>query len=185
MSAEKSSKKNQSGSLENSEPDFLTVGRLQKPHGIHGEMKFSSLTDIDEIFETGLELYVGPEKKEYILDEIREGGKRFIIRFEKLENREDAQELTNQYVYIRKQDLPELIEGAYYQHELIGMDVLDESERGLGKIVSIISTGANDVYVVKPQDENQPDILIPAISSVVQEINLRNGFIKVRLPEYY
>jgi len=185
MSAKKSSKNKRSGSLENSEPDFLMVGRIQKPHGIYGYLKFISLTDVGGVFEAGRELYVGPEKEQYELDNIREAGNKLIIRFKELNNREAAQVLTNQYAYIRKQDLPELVDGMYYQHELIGLDLLDEAGEKLGKINAIISTGSNDVYVVSPVGKSLPDILVPAISSVVIEINLDRGFVKVELPEYY
>jgi 16S rRNA processing protein RimM len=57
--------------------------------------------------------------------------------------------------------------------------VVDEDDHFLGLLQEILETGANDVYVVKP--DTGPDILLPAIEPVIVEINLTKNLIRVKL----
>jgi 16S rRNA processing protein RimM len=50
----------------------------------------------------------------------------------------------------------------------------------LGRVVDIIETGANDVYVVR--GESYGEILIPAIENVILNISVETGVMTVRLP---
>ena len=74
-----------------------------------------------------------------------------------------------------------MTENEYYYHEIIGLKVIDENEKELGKIKEILSPGANDVWVI--QRPKKKDALIPYIDSVVQEVDLENGLVRVTLLE--
>ena len=64
--------------------------------------------------------------------------------------------------------------------DLIGLDVIEiENGRKLGILEDIFNTGSNDIYVVKNEEGRQ--ILLPAISEVIKEINLEDKVIKVHL----
>jgi 16S rRNA processing protein RimM len=63
---------------------------------------------------------------------------------------------------------------------LIGIEVVTTTGEILGRIESIIETGSNDVYVVK-SDENE--VLIPALESVVLDVDLEHKRMQVDLPE--
>ena len=89
--------------------------------------------------------------------------------------------MRNQWVYARSSDMPGLPEGKVYQYELFGFNVLDESGNSLGELVEILETGANDVYVVR--NESGKEILLPAIPSVVLEINPERRLMRVHLLE--
>lgn len=88
-------------------------------------------------------------------------------------------ELRNLLVQVRSADRPKLPQGDYYHHQLLGLQVIDEDDTIFGRITAIIETGANDVYVV--QNENGAEVLIPAIDSVVQDIDLNENQVRVRL----
>ena len=51
----------------------------------------------------------------------------------------------------------------------------------MGVIERIIATGANDVYVIKDREK---EILIPALASVVSQVDLENRCMQVTLPDY-
>jgi 16S rRNA processing protein RimM len=74
-----------------------------------------------------------------------------------------------------------LPEGKIYQHELFGFKVVDENEHPLGEVVEILETGANDVYVVK--DEAGKEILLPAIPSVILDLDTGRRLMRVHLLE--
>jgi len=94
--------------------------------------------------------------------------------------RDQAQTIVGSELFIEKAQLPDLEEGSYYWYDLIGLDVFTVDEKYLGRVESIIRTGSNDVYVVK---HNDSEILIPALESVVHEIDLQNNRIQVELPQ--
>ena len=65
---------------------------------------------------------------------------------------------------------------AHLVYEIVGLEVVTEEGRSLGKVSEVLSTGANDVYVVKgPSGET----LIPAIASVVQAIDVAGGMLRI------
>ena len=71
--------------------------------------------------------------------------------------------------------------GQIYQYELIGFKVIDENDDPLGELVEILETGANDVYVVK--NETGKEILLPAIPSVILNLDPARRLIRVHLLE--
>jgi 16S rRNA processing protein RimM len=81
---------------------------------------------------------------------------------------------------IEKAKLPALEAGVYYWNDLIGLKVFTTEDQYLGRLESIIETGANDVYVVKGDAR---EILIPALKSVVHTIDIDAKIMRVELPD--
>ena len=80
--------------------------------------------------------------------------------------------------------LPELEEGSYYWCDIIGLAVFTTDEQYIGRVESIISTGSNDVFMVKDLDKGDDnETLIPALESVVLEIDFEHKTMRVALPE--
>jgi 16S rRNA processing protein RimM len=99
--------------------------------------------------------------------------------------RTQAEELVDCIVWISKKSLPPLNEeDTNYWFDLIGMAVFGQYNEYLGQITEIIETGANDVYVVKtPEDYPVKEILLPALTSVVIEVDTAGKRMRVELPE--
>jgi 16S rRNA processing protein RimM len=172
-----------SGSLNDSEPEFLAVGKIRKPFGLAGDLKFGSYIDELSVFLPGSQIYTGKRLTPRKIIAFRKSGKDLLIRFEGIHTPEDARELTNQAMYILSDCLPELKEGGFYHLQLIDMRVEDKNGQVLGKISEIIETGANDVYVVTG-DSGSSEILIPAIKSVVLKIDLESNIMVVEQQEW-
>lgn len=170
---------NPPGSSIPDEPEFLVVGKLGKPHGIHGEIVMDIFTDFPERLESGISVWVGPQYKEIKITSKRPHARGMLLSFEGYRHREEVSALRNQLVYVRTVDLPQLEEGEYYHHQVLGMQVVDEDGGTLGSIVRIHETGANDVYVV--QGESGAELLIPAIESVILAFDLERRQLHVRL----
>jgi 16S rRNA processing protein RimM len=102
-----------------------------------------------------------------------------LVTFEGYHVREKIAELRNQLVYVRTSDRPPLEQGEYYHHQLLGLQVIDENGRLLGLLSSILETGANDVYVVR--DQTGTEILVPAIDSVILDIDLEHKQVRVHV----
>jgi 16S rRNA processing protein RimM len=102
-----------------------------------------------------------------------------LIAFEGILSPEMVGEFRNQFVYVKSEDRPQLPKGEYYHHQLLGLSVIDDSGGNLGVLSEILSTGANDVYVVR--NEVGQEILLPVIDEVILETNLTRGEIRVHI----
>lgn len=167
------------GSPDSGEPVFLVVGKLRRPHGVHGELIMEVLTDFPERLRPGVQIYLGENHLADRLRTRRTNGSTLLVAFDSVRDPESAGALRNQFVFVRADDRPPLPEGEYYHHQLLGLQVISDDGRLLGKLVEILDTGANDVYIVRP--EHGADILLPALNSVMQEIDLAGKKITVHL----
>ena len=163
------------------EPVYLVVGFLRRAHGVQGEMIMDLHTDFPERLRSGRKLFVGEERKPMTLSGARPHAKGMLVKLKGIETPEDVVPLRNQWVYVKATDVPSLPEGKLYQHELFGFQVMDENGDSLGELVEIIETGANDVYVVR--NESGKEILLPAIPSVILELDSDRRLMRVHLLE--
>lgn len=170
------------GSSTPGEPVFLAVGRLRRSHGVQGEMLMDILTGFPERLRSGKIVYVGDSHEPLRLASVRGHNKEKIVRIAGFETPEDTARLRNAIVYVKASELPVLPEGEYYHHQLIGLSVVDESGKPLGRLVDILETGANDVYVIK--SEEGKELLLPAVDEVVLAVDLERAELRVRPPEW-
>jgi 16S rRNA processing protein RimM len=167
------------GSPGNGEPLFLVIGKLRRPHGVHGEILMDIITDFPERIKAGTRVFVGPQHEEQIIRSARGNAGTLLVAFEAFNNLEEVGVLRNQYMYVRAEDRPPLPPGEYYHHQLIGLPVLTDEGQVLGVLSEILENAANDVYVVRPKQG--ADILLPAIDSVILDIDLQQGEMRVHL----
>ena len=93
-----------------------------------------------------------------------------VLKLKGIDDANTAEPLRNQDLSIPLSKLAELPSGSYYQHDILGLNVLTLDGQALGQIVEIIVTGSNDVYIVKKPEG--PQVLIPAIKDVIKQIDL-------------
>jgi 16S rRNA processing protein RimM len=163
------------------EPVYLTVGFLRRPHGLQGEIIMDLHTDFPERMKSGRKLFVGEQYQPMTLASVRPHQSGLLVKFKGIETPESAALFRNQWVYIQAKDAAPLPEGQLYQHELIGFKVVDENDNVLGELTEILETGANDVYVVK--DEAGKELLLPAIPSVILDVDAARRLMRVHLLE--
>ena len=173
-------KKNLSGSPIG-EPLYLSVGFLRRPHGLHGEIIMDLHTDFPERMKPGRKLFVGDEHKPMTIEGVRVHAKGLLVKFKDIETTEAAGIFRNQWVFIKAQDASPLPEGKIYKYQLIGFKVVDEHGNPLGELVEVLETGANDVYVVR--DEAGKELLLPAIPSVILDLDTGRRLMRVHLLE--
>ena len=103
------------------------------------------------------------------------------MRFREYAVREDAQKLTGRLLTVARAEAAPLDEGEYYVFDIVGLTVYDEEDNELGTVENVLRTGSNDVYAVRSEDGRE--ILIPALRSVVREIDVPGGRMTVRFPQ--
>ena len=163
------------------EPVYLTVGFLRRPHGVQGEIIMDLHTDFPDRMRRGRKLLVGENHQPMTLTSVRPHQNGLLVKFKGIETPEAAGAFRNHWVYIQTTDAPPLPEGQVYQHELFGFQVLDEDGNLLGELTEILETGANDLYVVR--DESCREILLPAIPSVILDLDPGRRLMRVHLLE--
>ncbi len=161
------------------EPLYLSVGFLRRPHGVQGEIIMDLHTDFPERMKSGRKLFVGEDHRPMTLANVRPHQAGLLVKFKGIETPEAAGQFRNQWVFVKKSDLPPLPEGKIYKHELIGFRVVDEGGNPLGELVEILETGANDVYIVR--DDSGKEILLPNIPSVILDLEPDTRTMRVHL----
>ena len=161
------------------EPEYLVVGFLRRPHGVRGEILMDVHTDFPERLKTGMTLFVGDAYEPVVIAGRRLHGAGMLVRLRGIKTPEEAGRYRNAWVYVPTANRPELPEGEYYHHQLIGMTVVTDEGRELGTLVDVLETGANDVYMVRDADGNE--LLLPAIPPVILDIDLAGRQMRVHL----
>jgi 16S rRNA processing protein RimM len=160
-------------------PAYLAVGKVRRPHGVHGEMVVEIYTDFPERIKSGMTLYLGSTHTRLTISSQRSHNEGMLLGFEGITTPEKAGMLRNQILSISAADAHELQHGEYFFHELVGLNVLDESDKPLGTLTEIIETGANDVYVVT--NGQGGELLLPAITDVILKVDLKARTMKVKV----
>lgn len=166
---------------------FLPVGKIVGAHGVNGNLKVYSYAESVSVFKPGsliLAIHAGKIEKYFAIKWAKPHGKFILLSFKGIEDRNTAETLIGAELFIERTALPELEEGVYYWADIIGLSVFTTDNQYIGRVESIMATGSNDVYVVKDTNkENNNETLIPAIESVVLEIDFEHKRIRVNLPE--
>ncbi len=154
-----------------SKTEWATIGKIVAPFGIKGELKIFSLSDIPDRFVTLKRIYLGPEHRSYAIRAVRPyRGDMLVLKLAGIDSANDAETLRSLDISIPASELAKLPPDSYYQHDILGLNVITLKEQAIGVITDIMVTGGNDVYVVKTPDGNE--VLIPAIKDVVKQIDL-------------
>jgi 16S rRNA processing protein RimM len=161
-----------------SEPAFLAVGRVLRPHGLGGEVKVEIHTDYPERFALHKRLYLGPEHVPFVLQSHRFHGGAVLLKLEGIDTRTEAEALREQWVWLPIEEAVPLEEGECYLYQMMHLRVVTVDGEELGEIVEVIETGANDVYLVR---DPAGDILLPDIDQVVIHLDLDAKQMTVRL----
>jgi 16S rRNA processing protein RimM len=161
------------------EKDFLTIGRVVKPHGVKGKIKVDYFGEDPSRFPSFREVFIEDNLGRLQAYEILEAvpqPPRIILRLKGIERREEVEPLVGKEILIERGSLPDLKEGEYYWFDILGMVVETEKGKRIGRVKEIFPTGANDVYVVEGK---RREIFLPATDEVIQSIDIKKGRMKV------
>ena len=166
---------------------FVPVGKIVGAHGVKGNIKVYSYAESLSVFKPGsLILLINPKglEKSYKIRWVKPHGKLALLALEGVENRNSVEDLIGSVFVIDRSHFPEPEDGSYYWVDIIGISVFTIHDEYLGVVESIIPTGSNDVFVVRdPNKVHDNETLIPAIESVILEIDLKRKTMRVDLPE--
>ena len=173
--------------------NLISVGRLTGVFGVKGWVKVKSSTQPEEkILEYSpwwLKTRHGVKAVE--IDGYQHHSNGLVVHIKGVDDRDEAAAYTLVDVAVERGQLPELDEGDYYWHQLIGLRVISEYDGvvcDLGVVDKLLETGANDVLAVKPSEGSIDDRerLVPYVPDVyVKAVDLESEEIRVEWdPEF-
>jgi 16S rRNA processing protein RimM len=180
MPSGKKRRKLRSGSPATGEPEYLVVGLLRRAHGLRGEMLMEVITDFPERLQTNVPVFLGQQHRAAVIESGRALGRGMLVKLRGIETSDAADALRGQQVFVTSEGRAPLQGGQYYHHQLLGSNVVDEHDHPLGRLIEILQTGANDVYVV--EQAGGKELLLPAITSVILDVDVEQRLMRVRLP---
>lgn len=163
---------------------MFDVGKIVNTHGVRGEVKVKRITDFEDRFAVGSMLYITLEDQnslELEIDGHRQHQQFDLLHFKGYDNINDVELFKGAYLKIKEEQLTPLAEGEYYYHEIIGCEMYTTSGEKIGEITSILSPGANDVWVI--ERPNGKEALIPFIKDVVKDVNVGSKKVTIELME--
>lgn len=164
--------------------NMYLIGIIVNTHGMNGDVKIKQISDFDERFTVGSTVYViNHHNKEVplVIEKSRRHKHNLLLKFKDHNTIQAAEQLKGLEIKIKHEQLTELEADEYYYHEIIGCHVQTATGEIIGIVDSILSPGANDVWIVK--NKLGKEYLIPYIAEVVKEIDVANKLITINVME--
>lgn len=162
--------------------EVFPIGKVNKPHGINGEMSFTFTTDVFDTEEASYFIF----EMEGILVPFFIESYRFrtestaLLTLNGIESEEAAKEFSGKTIYLPNSFQEKVEESEITIEYFIGFEAIDETEGSLGIISSIDQTTENVLFVIEKNDD---DLLIPASDDFITEIDHEEKKIYMQIPE--
>lgn len=162
-------------------PETVTVGRIERPFGVRGEVKVRSLSDVPGRLE-GLTrvslLATNGQTLETGVTHVRRAGTSFILGLSAFTTPEEAGVWRGGFIRTVRGAVPDLPAGQYYECDLMGLTVKTETGEPLGVVEEIWELPGNALVVVR---DGSKEVLIPAAKEFVVAVDLIDRIMTVRL----
>lgn len=157
---------------------WVALAEVARPHGVRGELRLRSFNPESEVIarvsEFLLRLPDGAERR-VAVESQRGTASNPIVKLRGIDDRDRAAELRGALVLIERAELPPPGEGEFYLVDVVGASVRD-SERQVGKVVSIVNYPTADVLVVeRDADGGAGRLEIPITDAFVDSVDLDCG----------
>lgn len=147
------------------------IGQIVNTQGLKGEVRVYSYTDDIYRFDELETFYLGKDLETlWEVEKVRYKGNMVIMKIKGIDKVEDAEKLKNKFMYVSRDDSRELEEGEFFIADMIGMDVETVDGEHIGVLKEVLQYAANDVYVIKGEDNKE--YLIPAMMKFVPTIDM-------------
>ncbi|WVD63819.1 ribosome maturation factor RimM [Utexia brackfieldae] len=169
----------------NKPENLIIVGKFGSCFGIRGWLRIFSFTEDPESIFTYQPWYIqrAGEWQTIELEAYKPHSNDTIVKMAGIDDRDEANALTNIEIFVNADLLPELVEGDFYWKDLIGCRVITTSGYDLGQVTELMETGSNDVLVVKANLKDAfgaKERLLPFVEQeVIKNIDLTTKVIEV------
>ena len=162
--------------------DCFHLGYVAKLHGFKGEVSlFLDVTNHDD-YETldAVFIEINGQLSPFFIESFKLKNKGFAaVKFEGVNSENDARILLRKNLFLPAQILPKLSGKNFYDHEVVGFTVVDESYGEVGKIESVIDLQVNPLLQIM---NGTKEVLIPLVEGVVQNVDRKKKVMTVKAP---
>ena len=158
--------------------DVVVMARVAGAFGIKGWLKLHTFTESTDSLDAYASWLLKNDKgwQEFELEDFAVNVKGVVAKLKGCDDRSAAEKLIKCDIGIPRDALEAAGEGEVFWFDLIGCDVVNIAGEKLGKIETLLETGANDVLVVKMGTE---EILIPYLDDVVLKVDRESKLVTV------
>lgn len=158
---------------------LVKIGKIIAPHGVRGLVKIKSYTDTPSALAEYSDIY--DKSGEKISVEVKSANKDMLIAYiENVESREDAEEISKTDLYITRDSMPALEEDDFYIEDLVGMQVMDNSNGHVGEIIDVRNFGAGDVLEIKFSKDGKKEY-VAFTKKNFPTVDVTGRFVKINL----
>lgn len=145
---------------------------------MEGQVQVEILTDLPERFDLLETVYLGDDHSPAVVESHQVRGRKAVLKLAGVDDRVEAEKLQGLLIQVPLDEARPLEEDEYYLYQIVGLEVWTREGEYLGRVAEVLETGSNDVYLVR---EGTQEILIPALSDVVLDVDLNAGRMEVQL----
>ena len=172
------------------EAEFVTIARVSKTQGRHGEVAATLLTDFPELFATRKKLFAlggsaaqggtsGSARRKLDLDEHWFHKGMVVLKFAGVDSISDAETLVGSEIQVPRSERATLGSDEFYVSDLAGCMVTD-SGREIGRVKDVqFGSGEAPLLVI----EGEKEYLVPFAAAYIQKIVLEQKRLEMKLPE--
>lgn len=162
--------------------DCFYLGKIAKKFSFKGEVLAYLDTDEPELYENLESVFVEFNKNlvPFIESSSLHKNDFLRVRFEDVNNEEEADALLGNDLYLPLKMLPKLTGNKFYFHEVIGFEIEDKRLGIVGEIQSINDTTAQPLFEVI---KDGVEMFIPMIDHFLIKIDRENKKVVMDLPE--
>jgi 16S rRNA processing protein RimM len=153
----------------------VLVGRIGRPHGLHGYVTVHPETDNPGRFAPGRQ--VSTESGTTLtVQKSQDRGSQLLVRFEEVVDRTAAEALTGTQLFIDESERRPLDEGEYWPDDLVGLEAVSPSGVPLGRVTSVIEGTAQFRLVI---EGTEGQFEVPFVAELVPELDLGSARIVI------
>ncbi|HTY96699.1 MAG TPA: ribosome maturation factor RimM [Solirubrobacteraceae bacterium] len=156
-------------------PGQVPAGRVGRPHGLDGS--FYVTRAVPRLLALGSSVQVAGREAEIV----RHAGtaQHPILRLAGVEDRDAAEELRGQELTVGRRELPQLEEGEWWAHELVGCAVHD-GEHEVGAVTGMLELPSCEVLEVRRSDA-PGTLLVPLVKDAIRSVDPEQHTIDIDL----
>lgn len=162
---------------------MIVLGRVVAPFGVQGWLRVHAFGDDPEAWKQMHQLWLSDDAEapaeRWVVHELaglRRHGDGIVAKLSGIDNRDASEALGSCFIGAPRDALPVPKQDEYYWADLVGLDVVNLLDQSLGRVESLIETGANQVLVAR---DGERERLLPFVAQVVKEVDVPGRRIRV------
>jgi 16S rRNA processing protein RimM len=155
--------------------DLILVGRFGAPHGVGGDLRLQSFTDVPSAIAAYKPLLDASGTRQFSIVSLRlVKDAVFVAKIAGVADRESASTLTNAALYVPREALPDAGEEEFYLTDLIGLAALTQAGEAFGRVVDVLNFGGGDILEIARASGGET-FFLPFKKEIFPHVDLKAG----------